>query len=73
VCLFIFEQDPDTQKEVFDYVKQGCETFDSYKEQCVEYVDQYGPLVFGMVLTYLQPEPFCTQMGYCEEVSASVT
>lgn len=57
--------DPETQKEIFDFAKQGCEAFDDYKDMCVEYVDQYGPLVIGMAISYLQPEPFCARLGYC--------
>lgn len=59
-------QNPDIQKEVLDFAKQSCDSFDDYKDQCVEYIDMYGPMAFGMMITYLQPLQFCTRIGYCD-------
>jgi hypothetical protein len=61
LCL----QDPETQQELFDFAKRGCEAFESYKQLCDEYVDQYGPIMIGIAVSYLQPEQFCTRLGYC--------
>lgn len=57
--------DPNTQQEIMDFAKQGCDTFEDYKPQCIEYIDMYGPMVFGIAISYLQPVPFCTRLGYC--------
>lgn len=58
-------QDPNTQQEIMDFAKQGCDSFEDYKAQCIEYIDMYGPMVFGIAISYLQPVPFCTRLGYC--------
>ena len=50
---------------ILSYAKSGCEAFESYKDQCEEYIDEYGPMLFAVLISYLQPEPFCSQMGYC--------
>lgn len=36
-----------------------------FKDQCEQYVTLYGPLVFNMLISYLQPDSVCTRMGYC--------
>lgn len=36
-----------------------------FKEQCETYVQLYGPLVFNMLLSYLQPDSLCARIGYC--------
>jgi hypothetical protein len=63
--VFIFLQNPDTQQQVLDFVKETCDGFDQYKDDCLSAVDTYGPLAFGMMITYLQPLQFCTRIGYC--------
>ncbi|GAB4819732.1 hypothetical protein N2152v2_006778 [Parachlorella kessleri] len=59
-------QDPQTQREILAYAKQGCEVFQDYKQQCETYVELYGPLILSMALQYLQPQQLCTRMGYCK-------
>ncbi|KAL4420667.1 hypothetical protein ABPG75_010323 [Micractinium tetrahymenae] len=59
-------QDPKTQAELLDYAKQGCTIFQDFKEQCEAYVTLYGPLVFNMAISYLQPDSLCTSLGYCK-------
>lgn len=36
-----------------------------FKDQCEAYVTLYGPLVFNMLVSYLQPDSLCTRLGYC--------
>lgn len=36
-----------------------------FKDQCEAYVTLYGPLVFNMLISYLQPDYLCARMGYC--------
>ncbi len=54
----------DTQKEILDLAKESCAAFQAYKDQCVTYVELYGPLLFNMFVQYLRPE-LCTTIGYC--------
>ncbi|KAL4855593.1 putative sodium-coupled neutral amino acid transporter 7 [Chlorella vulgaris] len=58
-------QDPKTQTELLEYAKEGCTVFADFKDQCVQYVTLYGPLVFNMLISYLQPDMVCTRLGYC--------
>lgn len=64
-------QNPDTRKQLLEYVEQGCDSFDTYKEQCKQYVEIYGQLAIDTLITYLQPEPLCTQMGWCDTAVAA--
>jgi len=59
---------PETQQEVMEYAKQACSVMEEYKEQCEQYVQLYGPLVFTMAVSYLQPGPLCERLGYCNGV-----
>lgn len=54
----------DTQKEILDIAKNACTAFQQYKDQCVTYLELYGPLLFNMVVQYLQPQ-LCITLGYC--------
>jgi saposin len=62
---------PDTQAQIKDFVKSGCDAFEDYKDTCVEYVETYAPMIFGMAVSYLQPGPFCARLGYCPDAPPS--
>jgi hypothetical protein len=32
---------------------------------------RYAPLVYGVLLTYLQPDALCGELGYCQPPSAA--
>jgi len=66
-------QNPDNQKAVLDYAKQSCDSFDDYKDQCMEYIDMYGPMMFTLMVTYLEPQQFCTRIGYCDGPAGQAT
>ena len=40
------------------------------KDQCLNYVELYGPLVVNMIVQYLKPE-LCIDVGYCPKVVPS--
>ncbi|KAI8466384.1 MAG: hypothetical protein J3K34DRAFT_433787 [Monoraphidium minutum] len=56
---------PDMQAQIVDYAKAVCTSMGSFSDACKEHVDQYAPMAFGMVLTYLQPESVCRQLHMC--------
>eukprot|EP00877_Chromochloris_zofingiensis_P012903 jgi/Chrzof1/7867/Cz02g39120.t1 len=56
---------PQFQAQLVDYAKQACGLIATLAEQCRADVDQYSPMVFGMVLAYLQPEQVCTEIKMC--------
>jgi saposin len=59
----------DTQKQILEYAKEACQTFGpDFKDQCLNYVELYGPLVVNMVVQYLKPE-LCIEAGYCPKPS----
>lgn len=62
---------PDLQQQMVDYAKQACTLVASMTTQCQADVDQYAPMVFGMVLAYLQPEQVCEQVHFCPAPSAA--
>jgi len=47
---------PELQVQLIDYAKQACAVFPSFQPTCEADVDQYAPMVFGMMLAYLQPD-----------------
>lgn len=72
-CKNIVEQvsliilDPANQKEIFDYLKKGCEALQSFEKQCKEYVEEYGPVAIDALAAYLQPDEMCARLGYCAD------
>jgi hypothetical protein len=56
---------PELQTQLVDYAKQACGLIPSFADSCVADVDQYAPMVFGMILAYLQPEQVCVQLKLC--------
>jgi len=47
---------PELQVQLVEYAKQACELVPSLADSCKADVDQYAPMVFGMILAYLQPD-----------------
>lgn len=56
---------PEVQQQAMDVAKQGCGLIPSLADTCRADVDQYAPMVFGMVLAYLQPASVCAQLKLC--------
>ncbi|WIA11013.1 hypothetical protein OEZ85_011167 [Tetradesmus obliquus] len=56
---------PQIQVQLVDYAKQACALVPSFADSCKADVDQYAPMLFGMVLAYLQPEQVCIQLKLC--------
>eukprot|EP00878_Enallax_costatus_P000757 GHUV01000875.1.p1 GENE.GHUV01000875.1~~GHUV01000875.1.p1 ORF type:complete len:350 (+),score=80.78 GHUV01000875.1:180-1229(+) len=56
---------PELQTQLVDYAKQACALVPSFADSCITDVDQYAPMVFGMMLAYLQPEQVCVQLQLC--------
>ena len=61
----------DTQKQILEYAKEACSGLGpNFKDQCLNYVELYGPLVVNMIVQYLKPE-LCIDAGYCPKVVPS--
>jgi len=56
---------PELQGQLIEYAKQACAVFPSFQPTCEADVDQYAPMVFGMMLAYLQPDQVCIQLKMC--------
>ena len=59
----------ETQKQILEYAKQMCSSLTTFHDQCLAYVELYGPLVFNMLVQYLTPE-LCITLSYCPPVGA---
>ena len=58
-------QEPENQKEVFDFIKQGCSVLPQLEDICDQFVDEFGPLLILSIVSVLDPDTLCTEMGYC--------
>eukprot|EP00775_Hariotina_reticulata_P009999 gene9999-10153_t len=56
---------PELQVQLVEYAKQACQLVPSLTASCQADVDQYAPMVFGMILAYLQPDQVCVQLKLC--------
>ena len=45
-------------------MREVCSALQGFEDQCVSYVELYGPLLLNVVAQYLKPE-LCNRMGYC--------
>ena len=45
-----------------------CSTLTTFHDQCLAYVELYGPLVFNMLVQYLTPE-LCITLSYCPPIA----
>ena len=57
-----------TQKQILEYAKQMCSSLTTFHDQCLAYVELYGPLVFNMLVQYLTPE-LCITLSYCPPIT----
>lgn len=65
ISMFLCVQD--TQKQILEYAKEACQAIGpDFKDQCLNYVELYGPLVVNMVVQYLKPQ-LCIDAGYCPQ------
>jgi saposin len=57
----------DTQKQILQYAKEACQTLGpNFQDQCLNYVELYGPLVINMVVQVLpQMHPFTLRAPSC--------
>lgn len=62
-------QDPENQREVIEYIKQGCSAAPSLQEPCEEFVDEFGSFLIISIAAALVPNDICTSMGYCSQSS----
>lgn len=62
-------QDPENQREVIEYIKEGCSAASSLQETCEEFVDEFGPFLILSIAAALVPDDVCSSMGYCSQTS----
>jgi hypothetical protein len=63
--------DPESQKQILEYVKQSCQDFQAFADQCATYIELYGPLVLNMAKGYLTPA-LCEQLGFCPKPASDI-
>lgn len=47
-----------------DYAKQACDVYPDFHDQCLTYVEMYGPLLINAAVAYMTPQ-LCEQWGFC--------
>lgn len=61
----------ESQKQILEYVKQSCQDFQAFADQCATYIELYGPLVLNMAKGYLTPA-LCEQLGFCPKPASDI-
>ncbi|PIK50802.1 putative proactivator polypeptide [Apostichopus japonicus] len=54
------------QKMIIEDLENFCNDLGSLAPQCQEYVEQYGSLVFSLILQYFDPNMICSSIGFCK-------
>uniref|UniRef100_A0A8C9TI50 Prosaposin n=1 Tax=Scleropages formosus TaxID=113540 RepID=A0A8C9TI50_SCLFO len=58
-----------TEAEIEDAVKKVCNFLpDSYKEECDQLIEQYGPVMVQLLLQMMDPDFVCMKVGACPGV-----
>ncbi|XP_071952140.1 uncharacterized protein [Antedon mediterranea] len=52
-------------KELEDELKNVCDLFGTEADQCKTYIDTYGPIVFSLLASYVDPKTVCTAIQFC--------
>ncbi|XP_072050134.1 prosaposin-like [Amphiura filiformis] len=60
-----------TQKEILNELKMVCSLLGDLADQCNSLIDQYGPLVFDLLLPELDPTSICGTIGFCQGVDTT--
>ncbi|XP_072050132.1 uncharacterized protein [Amphiura filiformis] len=60
-----------TQKEILNELKMVCSLLGDLADQCNSLIDQYGPLVFDLLLPELDPSSICGTIGFCQGVDTT--
>nr|AFK37011.1 unknown [Lotus japonicus] len=63
-------KDNKTQSEIIDALHNTCNQLFSFKQQCIELVDNYVPLFF-IELASVQPEELCKTVFLCQSAKLS--
>lgn len=56
---------PTFQQSMDLYAKTLCNGASLLSEVCKHYVDVYSPVVFNMLMQYVQPDPVCQKIHFC--------
>ncbi len=60
-----------TEEEIIASLKQSCDLFSvvDLKQQCTNFLDQYGPYLIQMVSSDIDPKVACQSLGICQKNS----
>jgi hypothetical protein len=59
--------DPEFQHAVETYAKAVCTELGDYQNICIQYVNEYAPIVFALAEDYLDPRTVCGVLHVCPE------
>jgi len=57
-----------TEEEILVLLKESCNTFSviNLKQQCINFIDQYGPYIIQMISSDVDPKVACQSIGLCQ-------
>jgi len=60
-----------TEEEILSSLKESCDLFSviDLKQQCTDFLDQYGPYIIQMISSDVQPKVACQSIGLCQKSS----
>ncbi|CAF3582670.1 unnamed protein product [Rotaria socialis] len=75
ICQFIitrmkhFATLNQTEEEILASLKQSCDLFTviNLKQQCQDFLQQYGPYIIQMISSDVEPKIACQNLGICEK------
>ncbi|CAF5078991.1 unnamed protein product [Rotaria magnacalcarata] len=58
-----------TEEEILASLKQSCDLFTviNLKQQCQDFLQQYGPYIIQMISSDVEPKIACQNLGICEK------
>lgn len=64
-----------TEEEILALLKESCDTFFvvKLKDQCIHFLDQYGPYIIQMISSDVEPKVACQSIGMCQTSSSTVS
>jgi hypothetical protein len=75
ICQFILTRMKEfialnkTEEEIMKSLKESCDLFSvvNLKQQCQDFLEQYGPYLIQMVSSDVEPKVACQSIGVCEK------
>ncbi|XP_063968842.1 uncharacterized protein LOC129281952 isoform X2 [Lytechinus pictus] len=57
--------DPNVQNTIVNAIESVCALFGQSSDECRSYVEQYGDLVIQFIVSSIDPDTICNDLGFC--------